>query len=157
MKKIATCLIFSSSLISPIAAAQWQSKTFESGQLIHHLARSHTTNRDSLEIFCTSKDLRPSLAVYFTNQRFGRRKAYDIKVQIDQNHTIALASFRHAMAFTAPAISDVLLEQLAAGNYATVSYTNDLEKPKSLRISLRGSSKAIDKMMENCRLDQTTK
>lgn len=106
-----------------------------------------------LEIFCTSRDLYPSLGVFFANQRFGRRKPYNIELQIDQNSMIPLATLRHAMAFTAPRIPKGLLAELSTGNYATVRYKDDLEKPKSIRISLRGSANAIYKMMETCRLD----
>ena len=157
MKNIATCLLLCSAILSPVATAQWQSEVFKSGQITHHIARSHTANRypsqNMLEIFCTSRDLHPSLGVYFANQRFGRRKPYNIELQIDQNSIIPLATLRHAMAFTTPRIPKELLAELSTGNFATVRYRDDLEKPKSIRISLRGSSNAIGKMMRTCRLN----
>ncbi len=147
-------MLFSISCIATQTTAQWQSQTFKSGNITHYIASSNkdSAKQKTLEVFCTQSDPQASLSLYIPNQRFGRRQSDKLTIQVDKQPAITLASSRHAMAITTPETPNALLQQLSAGNRATVSYTNSQKKQAKASFSLRGSANAIKETMKKCRV-----
>ncbi|MTI14751.1 hypothetical protein [Sansalvadorimonas verongulae] len=145
-------LLLISSFITPEQAlATWGFETFKSGSLHHQVATSSPQkNGRELEVFCSSTDPRLTLALYLPKQRFRRREPVEITLQIDRKRSWKIPATRHAMAITAPDISDAVIEDLSSGNRARITFPISSQRKQTEIFHLRRSSVALSSIVSKC-------
>ncbi|WP_281648842.1 hypothetical protein [Parendozoicomonas sp. Alg238-R29] len=134
------------------ASAIWEYETFKSGSLQHLVAVSGTQkNGRELEVFCSSEDSRPTLALYLPNQRYRIREQVEVKVRVDQERTWTLVASRHAMAITSSYIPKELITDFASGNNVQVVFPLSEKKTGSETFPLNRSAKALAGIVSSCK------
>ena len=137
--------------ISGQAQAAWQHETFKSGSIRHQVAVSAPQkNNRELEVFCTSRNTKLSLALYLPDQRFRKRDQIEIHVQVDKKATRKLTATRHAMAIISPNISKDLITELSSGNRVGVTFPVSANSKQTEVFPLRQSAKALTSVTNQC-------
>ena len=133
------------------ALATWQFDTFKSGSLHHQVAASAPQkNGRELEVFCSATKPGLTLALYLPDQRFRRRDAVRISLQVDRKRTWNLKATRHAMAIIAPGVSSQIIQDLSSGNRARITFPVSAQSKQTEVFPLRRSSAALARVVERC-------
>ncbi|MCG8529169.1 MAG: hypothetical protein MI749_00735 [Desulfovibrionales bacterium] len=145
-------LFITCSCLSLNAVARWQTDSFTSGELKHHIASAETGKYGTeFELFCSNFDSRISATLYLPQQRYLNRETIKVHMRVDKEKLWTFYGTRHSMAVVIPNIPSQLLTQLSRGNRVIITFPVSGTKKQTEQYALKNSAKTVTSLTSQCR------